>query len=175
MSIVVRQARENDRGRITRYFSAFYATDPDTVFRRPGSIPEAEVLNLIKQSTADSGMLFLIALCEQDVVGTLTFSRYGKAEMSHGGEFGMSVHPMYRRQGIGSSLVARMGKWVAALGLKRIDLQVWSNNCEGIALYESAGFHREGLREGAIRRGNEEIDIILMSKTVSQQGALRDV
>ena len=174
MSMVVRMAKEEDASSISRYFAQFYAMDPDTVFSRPEGIPERDVLHLIKQTESNSGCLFLIALSGQAVVGTLTFSRHIKLEMSHGGEFGMSVHHGYRRQGVGTHLIRSMLKWAVDTGLEKIDLQVWSNNVGGIALYEKNGFVHEGIRKGAIKRDGSTIDIILMTRFLVQQGAQPD-
>ncbi len=169
MEIEIRQAVANDVNDIARYFSELYASNPDTLFKRPNGIPTEDVLKLINASGAESGKVFLIARIGANVVGTLTFSRHAKDELSHGGEFGMSVHQQLRRQGIGMRLIGTMERWAETQGIERIDLQVWSNNIGGLALYEKAGYQREGIRKGAVKRDGVLFDIILMTKYSGQQ------
>ena len=169
MNIEIRQATANDVDDIARYFSELYATNPDTIFKRPNGIPAEDVLSLINASGPESGKLFLIARIGSNVVGTMTFIRHAKDELSHGGEFGMSVHQQFRRRGIGMRLIGGMEQWAEEQGIERIELQVWSNNLAGWALYEKAGYQREGIRKGAVKRGQVLLDIILMTKHIGQQ------
>ena len=169
MKSEIRQAVASDVNDIARYFSELYATNPDTLFKRPNGIPAEDVLNLINASGPESGKVFLIARIGSTVVGTLTFGRHAKDELSHGGEFGMSVHQQFRQQGIGMRLIGAMEKWAEEQGIEKIDLQVWSNNIGGLALYEKAGYQREGIRKGAVKRDGVLFDIILMTKHIGQQ------
>lgn len=58
------------------------------------------------------------------------------------------VHPAYRRQGIARSLMQEAIDYAEAHDLTRLTLEVRSSNKAGIALYESMGFKRDGVRPG---------------------------
>lgn len=49
-------------------------------------------------------------------------------------------------QGVGTGLLEEAKRWAAARGLRRIELNVMAHNHRAIALYERAGFVREGRR-----------------------------
>jgi hypothetical protein len=48
--------------------------------------------------------------------------------------------------GVGTGLLEEAKRWAAARGLHRIELNVMAHNHRAIALYERAGFVREGRR-----------------------------
>ena len=75
-----------------------------------------------------------------------------KAERAHAGEFGISVYPSMCGQGIRIKLLRAIEDWAGNNGIDKIDFQVWFNNTTGITLYTEAGFSKEGVREGAVRR-----------------------
>lgn len=163
MTIQIRSAQAPDIDAVSDYFKALYATPPDTVFYRTG-IPIEALYGMITNSLNSPDKLFLIACLEQAVVGSLTFERYGKLEMAHGGEFGMAVHPLHRGLGIGQKLLEGLEAWAKVQRIERLDLQVWSNNRAGIHLYEKSGFTQDGVRKNAIKRDGQIWDIVLMSK-----------
>jgi putative acetyltransferase len=78
----------------------------------------------------------------------------------------MAVHDDYTGRGVGSALMQAMidqaDRW---LGLKRLELTVWTDNHRAIALYERFGFEREGvLRDYALRDG-VFVDALAMART----------
>lgn len=60
----------------------------------------------------------------------------------------LTVAPQSQRRGLGRKLVARFLYQARLRGAGRAFLEVWSENTAAIALYESAGFARVGLRRG---------------------------
>lgn len=59
-----------------------------------------------------------------------------------------AVHPAWRRQGLGRTLLARVLAEAAAIGAPRATLEVRASNVPAIALYEAGGFVRVGRRPG---------------------------
>ena len=53
-------------------------------------------------------------------------------------------------QGLGRALLEEATRWAAARGLRRIELNVMARNHRAIALYERAGFVREGRRAACL-------------------------
>lgn len=58
------------------------------------------------------------------------------------------VHPGYRRQGIGSALLKEVVEYAEKHELVRLTLEARVSNFPAIALYESFGFVRDGIRPG---------------------------
>jgi len=69
----------------------------------------------------------------------------------------------YRRQGIGRSLLQTAVDWARETGVRKLELHVFPWNEPAIALYESFGFEREGLRKGHYLRDGIPVDAILMA------------
>lgn len=110
----------------------------------------------------------LVAIVEQNqkskVVGLISLQPLSDRR-SHVGQLGMFVHDNYQNQGIGSQLMAAIidlaENW---LKLKRLELQVNTDNASAIHLYEKFGFEKEGiLRKNAFRDG-VYIDAYTMAK-----------
>lgn len=81
----------------------------------------------------------------------------------------IGVNPSARRRGIGSALLADVMVRAAALGAKRIFLEVSEENPAAIALYASAGFERVGRRENYYRsKMKGAVAALIMRHTVKK-------
>ncbi len=75
-----------------------------------------------------------------------------------------TYEPGWREVGIGSALVEGAKAWAAEHGLAKVALGVFPDNDRAIAVYEHAGFEREGLRRRQYRiPGGEYRDELLMA------------
>jgi ribosomal-protein-alanine N-acetyltransferase len=74
----------------------------------------------------------------------------------------IGVNPDFRRNGIASAMIGIIEKTIKNQGVKKIFLEVASNNIPGLKLYENCGFLRVGLRP----KYYDGIDAILMSKDI---------
>jgi UDP-4-amino-4,6-dideoxy-N-acetyl-beta-L-altrosamine N-acetyltransferase len=73
--------------------------------------------------------------------------------------------PNVRGKGVGSAVDYLILEFVfEELGLHRLSCAVLAFNEQVIAMHESFGFRREGQLRGAIRKGEEWIDVILLSQ-----------
>lgn len=82
-------------------------------------------------------------------------------------ELGMSLHPEWRRHGIGSALMRQLIRWARDHRAYKLTLQVWPHNEAAIALYERFGFRREGhLRRHWRRRNGELWDAYVMGLVI---------
>lgn len=59
----------------------------------------------------------------------------------------VAVHPDFRRRGVASRVIDRLGERASELGFSFITLEVREHNAPAIALYESMGFDVTGRRE----------------------------
>ena len=108
---------------------------------------------------------FLVGVLDGRVVGNLGLHIEQGPRRRDVGKFGMSVHDDYQNRGIGSALMEAMielaDDW---LGLRRLELEVWSDNAAAIHLYEKFGFVIEGTGRQYARRAGELIDAYYMAR-----------
>ena len=71
----------------------------------------------------------------------------------------VAVSPDARRQGIGAALLAETAAYAEAHRLYRVTLEVRVSNAPAIALYEGAGYVRDGVRPGFYRNPTEDAAI----------------
>ena len=66
-------------------------------------------------------------------------------------------------KGLGTELLEQAKRWAAARGLHRIELNVMAHNHRAIALYERAGFVREGRRADCLLIDGKFLDELYMA------------
>lgn len=80
----------------------------------------------------------------------------------------LAVAPDARRRGLGRKLVARFLYQAQLRGAESAFLEVSAENAPAIALYESAGFTRTGLRRGYYQTPEgARIDALVMARALS--------
>jgi putative acetyltransferase len=107
----------------------------------------------------------LVAEIDRRVVGQLSLHVEQNPRRRHVGGIGMAVHDDFQGRGVGSALLTAIldlaDRWLA---LRRIELDVYTDNAAAIRLYEKFGFVREGqLRDYAFRDGGY-IDAFFMAR-----------
>jgi RimJ/RimL family protein N-acetyltransferase len=102
------------------------------------------------------------------LVGRLSLGRDPHPASRHVADLGLMVAASHRRQGIGRALLDRAIEWAGEVGVRKLELHVFPHNEAAIALYESAGFEREGYRRAHYSRGSGFVDAILMAYEVPQ-------
>jgi RimJ/RimL family protein N-acetyltransferase len=107
-----------------------------------------------------------VAESDGRVVARLSLARDPHPASSHVADLGLMVAASHRRQGIGRALLDTAFEWARASGVRKLELHVFPHNTPALALYESLGFVREGVRKGHYQRGGRELDAILMARRV---------
>jgi L-phenylalanine/L-methionine N-acetyltransferase len=97
------------------------------------------------------------------IVGRLSLSRDPHPSSQHVADLGLMVAAEYRRRGIGRALLEQAVRWAQESGVRKLELHVFTWNEPAVALYESFGFEREGLRRAHYARDGEYVDAILMA------------
>ena len=83
----------------------------------------------------------------------------------HVADLGLMVAAGHRRRGIGTKLMGVAEDWAREAGVTKLELHVFPHNHPAIALYESLGYEREGLRRRHYERTDGGFsDVILMAK-----------
>jgi RimJ/RimL family protein N-acetyltransferase len=110
-----------------------------------------------------SGNPQIVALDNGRVVGWCDIIRNTRAAKLHCGLLGMGLLPEYRGKGIGTRLLTEILKQAAARGLHRVELEVFEENSAAIALYNKAGFKKEGRKSHAVRIEGKYINVVMMA------------
>lgn len=106
-----------------------------------------------------------VFVAEEDggLVARLSLSRDAHPASRHVGDLGLMVAATHRRRGVGTALLEQAVVWARASGIRKLELHVFPWNEPAIALYESFGFEREGVRRGQYLRDGVPVDAILMA------------
>jgi RimJ/RimL family protein N-acetyltransferase len=109
----------------------------------------------------------LVAETDGEIVGRLSLARDSHPSSAHVADFGISVSAEHRRRGIGTALLAAAEEWARSAGIRKLELHVFPHNEAAIALYEKAGYVREGYRTAHYRLPDGRfVDTVLMAKRV---------
>ena len=97
------------------------------------------------------------------IVARLSLARDVHPASCHVADLGLMVAASHRRRGVGKALLDQAVAWAEAVDVRKLELHVFPWNEPAIALYESFGFEREGLRKAHYLRGGVPVDAILMA------------
>ncbi len=82
----------------------------------------------------------------------------------HVGVLGMGIDTAWRGRGVGDRLIAASLAAAEALGIERVELDVFAGNDRARRLYERHGFVVEGVRRGARKLAGRHEDVIVMGR-----------
>lgn len=106
----------------------------------------------------------LVAEIDGEVVGQAGMEVFLSPRRKHVANMGMAVSEEYQGIGVGSALLAAMielaHNWLA---VRRIELEVYTDNHAAIKLYKRHGFVIEGEAIGYAFRNGEYVDAFLMA------------
>jgi L-phenylalanine/L-methionine N-acetyltransferase len=112
----------------------------------------------------DSSKVAIAAVVGDILVGFGILSR-GLLRRAHTATISVGVHDAWHGRGVGSALIAEMldlaDHW---LGLRRVELNVFTDNHPAIALYRKYGFEVEATFRGAALRDGVLIDCYFMAR-----------
>lgn len=113
----------------------------------------------------DPNLYSLVACVDSEVVGSLALHTTPNPRRRHVAELGMSVRDDWQGRGVGSALMhAALDLADNWLDLRRVELQVYTDNAAGIALYQKFGFAIEGTLVAYAFRKGEYVDAYSMAR-----------
>jgi RimJ/RimL family protein N-acetyltransferase len=124
--------------------------------------PEPDTLHFVK-SNLENGNPMMVALAGEKVIGWCDVRREFFPSRAHRGTLGMGLLPEWRGRSVGRRLLEATLAQARRSGFKRIELDVYADNPRAIALYEKAGFVREGIVRDASLIDSVFRDAILMA------------
>jgi L-phenylalanine/L-methionine N-acetyltransferase len=129
--------------------------------RTPFETPE-EVRRRIEQRPEST--VSIVAELDGKIIGNAGLYRLA-GRRQHVGEIGIGVHDDWQGRGVGRALMLALldtaDRW---LGLKRVQLTVYTDNERGIRLYRSLGFETEGCHRAYAWRDGAFADALCMAR-----------
>jgi RimJ/RimL family protein N-acetyltransferase len=166
----IRQATPDDAVATLEFLTVFREEGLPTVLKRDG-VPEVGwQVEFIGKMDGDEGVMLIVEEAGK-VIGMLTAHRHGQPQLRHSCEFGMSVLAAHRGRGLGTQLIQALFDWAESVGIRRVELSVFSNNPGAQRLYERMGFMAEGRKQRAIEIDGVFFDIIQMVRMIESPPA----
>ncbi|MGH2429539.1 MAG: GNAT family N-acetyltransferase [Candidatus Limnocylindria bacterium] len=159
---LLRPARPTDGRALARLFGAVRA-EGRWLITTPGAGSEPSEAFWIAELIRGEEHLALVAESAGEVVGNVLVSVDRNQTTGHIGTLSICVAREWRDIGIGKALVAGAQDWAREHGLRKLALGVFPDNARAIAVYEQAGFEREGVRRQQYRSGDNYRDELLMA------------
>jgi L-phenylalanine/L-methionine N-acetyltransferase len=107
----------------------------------------------------------LVAAVDGEVVGAIGLHPMSNVRLRHTGSIGMAVRDDWQGKGVGSALMRDVlslaDNW---LNLKRVELEVYTDNPAAIALYRKFGFAHEGIKRAYAFREGQYVDAHMMAR-----------
>lgn len=168
LDVVIREAIPDDAESILNHLSN---TALETGFMTmgeegPGISIEEEQEQLAKLYESNNNVL-LVALVNEEVIGTASIHGSQSPKLSHIGEIGIVIAKDYWGYGLGTAMMNEMIKWANESSvLKRLELTVQARNQKARHLYEKLGFTLEAVMSRGVKDNGEYLDVCLMSMMI---------
>ena len=159
MTVQIRRLKETDYPAIAEFF------DDIDVVANTSQLPYVTEEHWREHMAPSEQRINLIADLDGRPVGHLALLPRQKQREKHIGDVAISIHSQYHGQGIGSQLmVAALELADNWLNLIRLELQVYSDNDAGIALYRKFDFEHEGEHKYASFCGGRYRHLLTMAR-----------
>ena len=160
MNLVIRHSEPSDAEALHRVF-----TSPRAVWGTL-QLPYSSV-EVYRKRIAErpEGMYQLVALADGELAGAAGLHTVANMRLRHTASIGMAVRDDWQGKGVGSALMREIlslaDNW---LNLKRVELEVYTDNPAAIALYTKFGFEHEGTKRAFAFRDGQYVDAHMMAR-----------
>lgn len=113
-------------------------------------------------------VISIVAISKQSsgptVLGNASLNRF-EGRREHCAFLGIAVHDEYHHQGIGTQLMQHLIDYADLwTQIRRIELTVFTDNLNAIALYKKLAFKEEGILKHYAMRNGELMDVVAMAR-----------
>ncbi|HAA53409.1 MAG TPA: hypothetical protein DCE42_01555 [Myxococcales bacterium] len=165
---LIRPASLLDAPTIAHFLYVLHEERLPTLFVKDTPPTIEDEIQFLKVTYSKPNSAVFLAFEGPTLAGMLDFHTHNPKQMTHTGEFGLTVSPDFRNQGLGTTMLHYLVDWAQKHPpLRRLELGVFSNNPDAYRLYKRFGFVEEGRKIGAVLVEDEYIDLILMAYTLN--------
>lgn len=107
-----------------------------------------------------------VAVDHKQLVGFIIITMPKFLKLRGNGYLVVSLKSAYQNMGIGTRLMKVAEDFCKKNNIRRLELEVFSNNEKAIALYERLGYQKEGVKRQAILAAYGPDDIVFMAKFI---------
>jgi len=166
--LVIREAAAEDAPELLKYTEKI-AGESDFLTFGPGELGitlEQEKAYLAGVASKNNA-LYIVAVLNGRIVGSLSFAGGSRPRTAHIGEFGVSVLKSHWGKGIGTELIRCLLQWCRESGvIRKVNLRVRADNLRAIQLYKKMGFQEEGMITRQFLLQGKFYDALLMGYAV---------
>ncbi|WP_038173507.1 GNAT family N-acetyltransferase [Vibrio pacinii] len=160
MEIIVRPTQVSDAAALCDIYSQPQAQ------RETLQLPKPSVAMWTKRlESMPQGVYSYVAEIDGRVVGNIGFEHSQRPRTAHCGSFGLGVHDDFHGRGVASKLIETVldlaDNW---LQIKRVQIEVNSDNEKAIACYKKFGFEIEGEAKWGSFRDGQLINTYYMAR-----------
>jgi RimJ/RimL family protein N-acetyltransferase len=167
VSVRIRAAEPGDAAQLVALASAVGAEPEGWLLADSRWRSVAEERRYIRALRRHPDGALIVADADGTVVGRLSIVRDPHPASAHVADLGLMVAASHRRRGIGRALLLAAEEWARGSAVSKLELHVFPHNEPALALYEDAGYEREGFRRRHYRRPDGSyVDAVLMAKQV---------
>ena len=167
--IEIRKAVASDAEKILEYCKAVGSESDNLTFGAEGvSVSLEKEREYLEDIFNSDKQLYLVAVDNDEIVGTAVFSSFTKARLAHRAEISISV----RKAKWGKHIATRFMDQIIAFaknvaGTEIISLEVRSDNERAVALYKKFGFTKVGTFDGFMKIGGTYVSCDIMRLDLS--------
>jgi RimJ/RimL family protein N-acetyltransferase len=159
-NVTIRTGVDSDALQLLRCLATNLADGEGQLWEKGEFVPtEEQERDWIRGMRENPRELLLVAEKDGQIIGNIDCHQGQRRRIAHTAEFGMSVMPSWRSQGLGEILLKSLIQWAKDHPeLEKLGLHVLSSNARAIALYSKLGFREEGRLLKVIRYGDGRYD-----------------
>ena len=161
MGIIIRQMELND---VAGFHAALSSVAGERKYLLTVEPPPLDRMHAFVKTNVENNYAQYVATANDSVIGWADIIPISRQSMGHVGTLGMGVISEYRGKGIGQRLLEKTIQHAWQQGLKRLELEVFSDNEIAIHLYQKHGYHVEGIKRYARCIEGVYQDVIVMAQ-----------
>lgn len=125
--------------------------------------PDVATLYAAIEKNVEKKLPLMLAVVGETVVGWCSVARNYRVGFEHSGILSIGVNGDYRGQGLGKRLLRETVERARAIGISRIELDVFASNTVAIDFYVNHNFALEGRKRNARCLNGVYDDVICMA------------
>ncbi len=161
MCVTVRQIELND---VAGFRAALASVAGEKKYLFTVEPPPLDRIHAFVETNVEQDHAQYVAIAEGCIVGWADIVPISRQSMTHVGTLGMGVVSEYRGQGIGHQLLGKTIAHAWQQRLKRLELEVFTDNEIAMKLYQKHGYQMEGVKRFARCLDGVYQDVVVMAQ-----------